>query len=224
MSSLFSVFDPICSNSFFCGNFKWLGVLIVFLFFNWQFYPSFSGFLLFFSSVKYNLINEFKNLFGFKYKSVVLISFSLFYLIFMSSFLGMFPFYFTPSSHLMYNLCVSLPLWLGGCMYMYINSWSNFFSHFLPLGTPFILIPFLVIIELISTLIRPFSLGVRLMSNMMAGHLILTLLESNQFLSFLGFFPIMSLGSFISLFEIGVSCIQAYVFSSLMSLYWKENM
>nr|QYC96591.1 ATP synthase F0 subunit 6 [Falcolipeurus suturalis] len=222
MCSVFSIFDPVCANPFFEGSLKWVSISFTFILLNWQFYSCMSGLSLVISKVFLSLILEIKLIFSSFYKSVVLTLVSLFYLILLVGMLGMSPFFFTPSSHLLFNLSLSFPLWMMGFMYMFIESWKGFFSHYVPLGSPMILVPFLILIEMVSNLIRPFSLAIRLMSNMMAGHLIMSLLEKFLVALVYSWF-IFPLGPLLVGFEYGVAFIQSYVFMTLMSLYWKES-
>lgn len=97
----------------------------------------------------------------------------------------------------------------------------------LPIGTPIILIPILIIIETVSLLIRPVALGVRLTANLTAGHLLITLI-STATLILVQTIPLVSLLAIILLLlltglEIAVAIIQAYVFTLLLSLYLQEN-
>ena len=95
-------------------------------------------------------------------------------------------------------------------------------SHLVPLGTPYVLIPFIVLIESVSNIIRPGTLSIRLAANMVAGHLLLTLLGS-QGPSIGRHLPGLMVGLVaLLLLEVGVACIQAYVFTILSSLYLSE--
>jgi ATP synthase subunit 6 len=101
---------------------------------------------------------------------------------------------------------------------------SYFLAHLVPLGTPYLLIPLIVIIELVRGLIRPLTLGVRLVANIVAGHLLIILLRSplrRRRWSVI----ILGLGVLVLLLflERGVSIIQGYVFSLLSSLYLAES-
>ncbi|KYN06112.1 ATP synthase subunit a, partial [Cyphomyrmex costatus] len=105
------------------------------------------------------------------------------------------------------------------------NFINKFLSHLTPEGTPFLLIPFIVIIESIRLLIRPITLAIRLTANIIAGHLLLSLLGSTGnkitptlLLSFIIFTQIL-----LFILEICVSIIQAYVFSVLSTLYLRET-
>lgn len=148
---------------------------------------------------------------------------SIFFFIIFSNFIGLFPYIFTRTSHLRITLTISLPLWIGRMILSIIYQYNNLFSHLVPLGTPRFLIPIIVIIETVSNIIRPFTLAIRLAANIVAGHLLLTLLGSQGphlniiNLSFLFIFLYLLL-----ILEIAVACIQSYVFIILNSLYLNE--
>lgn len=102
----------------------------------------------------------------------------------------------------------------------------NFFYLFIPSGVPFILIPFIFIIELISYLSRVFSLSIRLSANMIAGHVLIYIItlfgiKLSILLKLTIVIPILMT---ILLLEIGVSVIQAYVFTILMTTYIKDSL
>nr|UTN43029.1 ATP synthase F0 subunit 6 [Chelopistes texanus] len=218
--SLFSVFDPSALKPV---QWKWVGVIFIYLFWNWQFFclPVSLNMVLgkVLMVIHLSLVQSMKSV---KEKSACLCS--LFLMILMIGQLGMIPPIFTSTSHLSFNISISLPLWIGSVVYLFFSSWKKALSHFVPTASPGILIPFLVLIETISMMIRPFTLSIRLMANVMAGHLVLTLMSSSvSNLSFLGVF-LGSVGqSLLIIFEMCVCVIQAYVFMSLMSLYWKES-
>nr|UTN43121.1 ATP synthase F0 subunit 6 [Penenirmus auritus] len=154
-------------------------------------------------------------------ESMVII-WSLFLFILMSNLSGLVPFSFTLTSHLCVNLSLSIPLWGMGVLLFLWKPSNSFISHFLPTGSPATLWPFLVVIELVSWLIRPVTLGIRLMANMMAGHLITSLLSGmiSKSSTSIVLYPIQS---GLIMYEIGVSVIQAYVFMSLIILYSGEG-
>jgi len=96
-------------------------------------------------------------------------------------------------------------------------------AHLVPSGTPYALIPFMVLIELIRNIIRPLTLSVRLAANIVAGHLLLTLLRSqcsNVILLIL--LPLIVTLVLLAVLESAVALIQAYVFSVLRTLYIAE--
>jgi len=101
---------------------------------------------------------------------------------------------------------------------------NNFLIHLVPQGTPSFLINFMVLIELTRTLIRPITLCVRLTANIVAGHLLITLL--NNFLISNGFFMFFTIGLtpfVLTVLERAVAFIQAYVFVTLITLYANET-
>nr|YP_008999634.1 ATP synthase F0 subunit 6 [Necturus beyeri]ACU00357.1 ATP synthase F0 subunit 6 [Necturus beyeri] len=141
--------------------------------------------------------------------------------------LGLLPYTFTPTTQLSLNLGLAIPLWLGTVLIGLRNQPTISLGHLLPEGTPIMLIPMLIIIETISLFIRPLALGVRLTANLTAGHLLIQLI-STAALVLLPIMPTISILTMIillllTLLEIAVAMIQAYVFVLLLSLYLQEN-
>nr|YP_009172378.1 ATP synthase F0 subunit 6 [Garrulax poecilorhynchus]ALG35737.1 ATP synthase F0 subunit 6 [Garrulax poecilorhynchus] len=141
--------------------------------------------------------------------------------------LGLLPYTFTPTTQLSMNLALAFPLWLATLITGLRNQPSISLGHLLPEGTPTPLIPALVLIETTSLLIRPLALGVRLTANLTAGHLLIQLISTATVALFTTM-PLVSLLTFLVLFlltilEIAVAMIQAYVFVLLLTLYLQEN-
>nr|YP_009355807.1 ATP synthase F0 subunit 6 [Nibea mitsukurii]BAX09129.1 ATPase subunit 6 [Nibea mitsukurii] len=141
--------------------------------------------------------------------------------------LGLLPYTFTPTTQLSLNLALAFPLWLATVLIGLRNQPTAALGHLLPEGTPTPLIPVLVIIETISLLIRPLALGVRLTANLTAGHLLMQLTSTAAFV-LLSMMPAVAILTTILLFlltllEVAVAMIQAYVFVLLLSLYLQEN-
>uniref|UniRef100_Q49S67 ATP synthase subunit a n=1 Tax=Plesiobatis daviesi TaxID=195321 RepID=Q49S67_PLEDA len=141
--------------------------------------------------------------------------------------LGLLPYTFTPTTQLSLNMAFALPLWLTTVLIGMFNQPTVALSHFLPEGTPAPLIPILIIIETISLLIRPLALGVRLTANLTAGHLLMQLIATAAF-ALISIMPSIALLTSLILFlltilEVAVAMIQAYVFVLLLSLYLQEN-
>nr|WNH18687.1 ATP synthase F0 subunit 6 [Diplodus holbrookii] len=141
--------------------------------------------------------------------------------------LGLLPYTFTPTTQLSINLGLAVPLWLATVIIGMRNQPNLSLAHLLPEGTPLLLIPILIIIETISLMIRPIALGVRLTANLTAGHLLIQLISTGLFVllslqpavaAFTGALLLM-----LSLLEVAVAVIQAYVFVLLLSLYLQEN-
>nr|AAC15359.1 ATPase subunit 6 [Setophaga plumbea]AAC15361.1 ATPase subunit 6 [Setophaga plumbea]AAC15363.1 ATPase subunit 6 [Setophaga plumbea]AAC15367.1 ATPase subunit 6 [Setophaga plumbea]AAC15369.1 ATPase subunit 6 [Setophaga plumbea] len=141
--------------------------------------------------------------------------------------LGLLPYTFTPTTQLSMNLALAFPLWLATLLTGLRNQPSASLGHLLPEGTPTPLIPALILIETTSLLIRPLALGVRLTANLTAGHLLIQLISTATTVLF-STMPVVSLLTFLILFlltilEVAVAMIQAYVFVLLLSLYLQEN-
>nr|YP_010892962.1 ATP synthase F0 subunit 6 [Regalecus russelii]WJQ22797.1 ATP synthase F0 subunit 6 [Regalecus russelii]BBG74570.1 ATPase subunits 6 [Regalecus glesne] len=141
--------------------------------------------------------------------------------------LGLLPYTFTPTTQLSLNMAFATPLWLATVIIGMRNQPTHALGHLLPEGTPTALIPVLIIIETISLFIRPLALGVRLTANLTAGHLLIQLIATAAFV----LLPLMpsvailtaTLLLLLTLLEIAVAMIQAYVFVLLLSLYLQEN-
>nr|ACV95894.1 ATP synthase subunit 6 [Nebris occidentalis] len=141
--------------------------------------------------------------------------------------LGLLPYTFTPTTQLSLNLGLAFPLWLATVLIGLRNQPTAALGHLLPEGTPTPLIPILIIIETISLFIRPLALGVRLTANLTAGHLLMQLTSTATF-ALLHMAPTVAVLTMILLFlltllEVAVAMIQAYVFVLLLSLYLQEN-
>nr|YP_003667926.1 ATP synthase F0 subunit 6 [Trioceros melleri]BAJ08091.1 ATPase subunit 6 [Trioceros melleri] len=138
--------------------------------------------------------------------------------------LGLLPYTFTPTTQLSMNMALATPLWMATVMIGMRNQPTHSLSHFLPEGTPTMLIPALIIIETISLFIRPLALGVRLTANLTAGHLLMQLISMAIMKTNLLLFPAMfATLTLLMILEVAVALIQAYVFTLLLSLYLQEN-
>nr|QEQ13363.1 ATP synthase F0 subunit 6 [Xenopus tropicalis] len=152
---------------------------------------------------------------------------SLMLLLMSLNLLGLLPYTFTPTTQLSLNMGLAVPLWLATVIIGLRNQPTVALGHLLPEGTPTPLIPVLIIIETISLFIRPLALGVRLTANLTAGHLLIQLIATAAFV-LLPIMPTVSILTSIVLFlltllEVAVAMIQAYVFVLLLSLYLQEN-
>lgn len=220
MQTLFITFD-ISSKSLYFTN--WFLILIVF------------AFLVKFWKLNNEVIELFKllkNLIFHEIKLILnpnifiernLIFFSLFFFILLLNLFRLLPYIFTHTSHLSLTLFLAFPLWMGA----QLMSWKNFslkiFEHLVPIGTPTVLIPFLVIIERIRRVIRPLTLSIRLMANMTAGHLLLIILRiAGNFNNLILFFSIINILILLLVLEIFVAFIQSFVFMLLSSIYYEE--
>ena len=130
---------------------------------------------------------------------------------------------FTASSHLVFTARLALPLWIGYFTIGWVTNLTHMLAHLVPHGTPGALIPFMVLIERVSRLIRPGTLAVRLAANIIAGHLLLTLLSRAVSLARASRIVTILAGQLaLLLLEVAVAAIQAYVFAILRTLYARE--
>lgn len=157
--------------------------------------------------------------------AIILTSLILFLLT--TNLLGLLPYTFTPTTQLSLNMGFAVPLWLATVIIGIRNQPTVALGHLLPEGTPVPLIPVLIIIETISLFIRPLALGVRLTANLTAGHLLIQLIATAVFV-LLPIIPTVAILTatvlfLLTLLEVAVAIIQAYVFVLLLSLYLQEN-
>lgn len=221
ITNLFSIFDPSTNYNF---SLNWISILISLIIIPSIYWIIPNNLNLIYIKILYYLNNEFKVIFRNKvYNNFTLITISIFIFIILNNFIGLFPYIFTGTRHLTLNLSLALPLWLRLLIYGWLNKTNHIFRHLVPQGTPLILIPFIVCIESIRNIIRPITLTVRLTANIIAGHLLLTLLGNmgstvNNF-----FIPVILLIQVILLvLESAVAIIQSYVFAVLITLYIRE--
>nr|YP_010040149.1 ATP synthase F0 subunit 6 [Ptychoptera qinggouensis]QOZ38528.1 ATP synthase F0 subunit 6 [Ptychoptera qinggouensis] len=222
MTNLFSVFDP--STTIFNMSLNWMSTFLGLLIIPSMFWLMPSRYHLLWNSIILTLHKEFKTLLGPQgHQGSTFIFISLFSLIMYNNFLGLFPYIFTSTSHLTLTLSLALPLWLSFMIYGWINHTQHMFAHLVPQGTPSILMPFMVCIETISNIIRPGTLAVRLTANMIAGHLLLTLLgNTGPSISYAIMSILIVTQIALLVLESAVAIIQSYVFSVLSTLYSSE--
>lgn len=222
ITNLFSIFDP-STKILFDLSLNWISIILLLLIFPNIYWLIPNNFNIIFFKLIYLLNNEFKVIIKKKNNNFNLIFISLFLFIIINNFIGLFPFIFTRTRHLSVNFSLTLPLWLRIILFGWINETKHIFIHLVPQGTPNILIPFIILIESIRNVIRPITLTIRLTANIIAGHLLITLLRRlgpkliNLFIPFLLIIQLV-----LFLLESAVAIIQSYVFSVLITLYFRE--
>lgn len=221
ITNLFSSFDPTSNWRL---PLNWVSSLAIILIVSPIFFKIPSKKNILFLTLLKKLHAEFRVLIGNIPKQGMTLTFlALFFFIVINNFIGLFPYIFTSSSHLTLTLTLALPLWLSFIVFGWINHTKHMLAHLVPNGTPNLLIPFIVLIESIRNVIRPITLSVRLIANMVAGHLLITLL-GNQTATASNLILIRLLGTQILLLtlERAVAIIQSYVFAVLSTLYSSE--
>ena len=159
-------------------------------------------------------------------KYFISLIFSIFFFILLCNLIGMIPYSFTITSHLIITFTLSLTIYLGFNLIGIKKHKLNFLNLLLPSGASIALVPILVPIELVSYIFRVISLPVRLFANMMAGHTLLkviagfawTMLNVNSLIFIAHFIPLIIIVLLVGL-EIAVALIQAYVFTILTCMY-----
>lgn len=155
--------------------------------------------------------------------------FSLFLFILIANLIGMFPYFFTVTSHIIITAALSI-LVIG--LVIGYGLWRNglgFFKLFVPQGVPGAILPFVVFIEVLSFISRPISLSIRLFANILAGHITLkvfagfvVMMGSAGWLGILGAIAPLVLTVALTALEFLVAVLQAYVFAILTSLYLND--
>nr|ARH54056.1 ATP synthase F0 subunit 6 [Agabus uliginosus] len=222
MTNLFSTFDP--TTNIFNLSLNWLSTMMGLMMIPMTFWFIPSRFNIIWINIIMTLHKEFKTLLGsFNQKGSTFIFISLFSFILFNNFMGLFPYIYTSSSHMSMTLSLALPLWLSFMIFGWINNTQHMFAHLVPQGTPPVLMPFMVCIETISNIIRPGTLAVRLAANMIAGHLLLTLLgNTGPMMNSLMINLLIITQLLLLMLEFAVSIIQSYVFAILSTLYSSE--
>ena len=148
--------------------------------------------------------------------------FTLFTLILFGNLLGLLPYSFTFTSHIIVTFVMAMFIFLFVTLIGIMMHGFKFFGLFVPKGVPMAMLPLMVPIEIISYLSRPVSLSIRLFANMMAGHTMLKVFAG--FIFSLGLFGIAPLIVDVALtaFEVLVAFLQAYVFTVLTCLYLND--
>jgi len=224
MTNLFSSFDPMVNIIGFNIRLNWISRIIPILILPQAYWITSSQIIKSIENIINYLHGELAAVFGLVALPGTIFTFlRFFFFIFFCNLIGLAPYIFTRSSHISFTLTLALPIWLGRILFSMKNQYNRLFAHLVPTGTPGALIPVIVIIETVSNLIRPGTLSIRLAANIVAGHLLLTLLGS-QGPNAQGIVLLVLMGRLILLLclELAVACIQAYVFTILRSLYLNE--
>lgn len=222
INSLFSVFDP-SSSLYIIPNWVSTTLVLILVLPSFWLIPNPINSLA--KKVKLTLHLEIKTLLGPQSpqgRTLILIG-TLYFIVF-NNFMGLFPYVFTRTSHMVVTLSLALPLWVAFILFGWLNYSKYILAHLVPQGTPSALISFIVIIETVSNIIRPGTLAIRLSANIIAGHLLLTLLGNQTSSRSLLILPSLLLTQILLLtLECAVAIIQSYVFIVLSSLYSSES-
>lgn len=155
--------------------------------------------------------------------------FTLFMFILTVNLIGLIPYTFTVTSHIIVTVTLAMSVFLTVLIYGFWKNGLHFFNLFVPKGIPIYILPLIVVIEVISFLSRPISHSVRLFANMLAGHITLkvfagfvTLLGSAGIVGIAGAVLPLSLVIALTALELLVAFLQAYVFAILTCIYLND--
>nr|BDQ43765.1 ATP synthase F0 subunit 6 [Metaphire communissima] len=228
MPDIFSSFDPYMYNTLFPSNSIFLvmnmGLVLLVQAGYWMINTRQSTFIV---PLKSTIFSQLSRTFSYQLKGASSIISSTFIILIIINLMGMIPYTFSTSSHLIFTLVLGFPMWLSFIMSSAIYSPKKTIAHLLPDGAPDWLNPFLVIIETTSIIVRPLTLSFRLAANMSAGHIVLSLVgiycAGAWFTSSFGTSLLILTTLGYVLFEFAICLIQAYIFCLLLSLYSDDH-
>ena len=149
--------------------------------------------------------------------------FTLFMFVLFCNMVGMLPYSFTVTSHIIVTFALAASIFIGVTIIGFIKHGIKYLELFIPKGVPFYILPLIVVIEIISYLSRPVSLSVRLFANMMAGHTMLKVFGGFVIsLGLLGGWLPLGFSVALTGLEILVAFLQAYVFAILTCIYLND--
>jgi len=219
--SLFSIFEP---QAFLNFPFNWLILTMVLLRIPSRLWVAKSRLRYSLKKIILILRRELRSVSApFIKRRNIILPVTLFITLLILNFGGLLPYVFPSTGHIPFAISLALPLWVGHVIYGWAYEPLPMLAHLVPLGSPGALMPFMVLIELVSSFIRPLTLSVRLVANIVAGHLLLTLLRRGRRRAGLLVLSTIILALFLlSCLERAVATIQAYVFTILSTLYVRE--
>nr|YP_010869761.1 ATP synthase F0 subunit 6 [Dendrobaena veneta]WGU49269.1 ATP synthase F0 subunit 6 [Dendrobaena veneta] len=228
MTDIFSSFDPYMFNSLFPTNSLFLMFNTMFiLMIQSSFWLMNSRPVSLKSPIKTTMFTQLSRTTSSSLKGLSSYLSSIFILIIAVNLMGLIPYTFSTSSHLIFTLTLGLPIWLSLILSSFTHSPKKSIAHFLPDGAPDWLNPFLVLIETTSVLVRPLTLSFRLAANMSAGHIVLSLMgiycASAWFTNINATIMLILTSLGYILFEVAICLIQAYIFCLLLSLYSDDH-
>ena len=199
-------------------------VIIFFLYFSTKEKKIVPGKIQLISELLYNFIAKMiSDTAGSKAKPYFPFIFSLFVFVLLCNMIGMLPYAFTVTSHIIITMIMAIFIFLAVTFIGFIKHGFKYLSIFVPKGVPILLLPLITIIEIISYLSRPVSLSVRLFANMMAGHTMLKVFGGFVVsLGMLGGWLPLSFSVALTGLEILVAFLQAYVFAILTCIYLND--
>ena len=152
------------------------------------------------------------------------ITYKLFILICIINILAIFPFNFTITAHISISFVLTLSIWTSLFLFRIVKNFYNSIIHLTPTGTPEPLINFIVLIEFIRNIIRPITLAIRLTANIVAGHLLISLLANFSLIRNTNLITRVAPIIILTTLELIVAIVQAYVIATLLTLYYNDTL
>jgi len=176
------------------------------------------------SILSFSLEEDYKSSMGREKKSIITFILALFMIILLLNVSSIYPHTFSITRQAVPVILVTIPAWLSINLLSFKNDVKSIIVHLVPLGTPTPLINFMVLIEITRNVIRPITLSIRLIANMVAGHLLISLLGNATVAASKLLMLRIPACTLLSMLEVAVSFIQAYVLTTLLVLYVKESL
>lgn len=192
-------------------------IFILFWLVSVNYFYKFTRFSVFFNTLS-NILKQ-----AFRYKLSFWVVYLLFVFLFLSNLTGNIPLRTIPTLFYSQTLTLSLLFWIPIIVCVSLSQFKSFIAHMLPYGSPVGLILFLPLVEIFSQLIRPFTLMIRLSTNLSRGHIMLYMFSYFTLLSDALSVVIIPAITVLFILEICISMLQAYIFVTLITLYIAET-
>ena len=219
INNIFSIFDP--SSSYASSN--WLIITIPIIIIKRNKIKIISKKITLKKSLMIFISKEVNEMIEKKLKQRQSVLIIIFLTIIIWNLIAIFPYNFTPTAHISISFSLRASIWTSTIIFGWKNKFNKIIIHLTPLGTPNPLMNFIVVIETIRAIIRPITLSIRLSANIVAGHLLITLLSSFSIISIQNSIISTIPTILLTILEIGVAIVQAYVLITLILLYQNET-
>lgn len=229
LTDIFSSFDPAINTltTTLSQHTLWLTILLSVICLTITFWVTSSPLIWTSLTLNHFILTQANETYNRHVNGIRIIISSLFLFLITANILGLLPYIFSLTRHILYTASLGLPLWLTYISSSYALRPQGSLGILLPSGSPQWLSPFLSLVETIRTFSRPITLSFRLAANITAGHIILILLGSYRAAAFFNRFTttsllVLTLTGYL-VFEIAICLIQAYIFCLLLSLYANDH-
>nr|YP_010317930.1 ATP synthase F0 subunit 6 [Geukensia demissa]QHO63840.1 ATP synthase F0 subunit 6 [Geukensia demissa]UJM44208.1 ATP synthase F0 subunit 6 [Geukensia demissa] len=238
LMDVFSGFDDKNFNSFYFGLYMWgFGLICCLLFYCtniWNKSSVLSMMMNMMVAFSYGMVSRVSGRYFYGFN---LIMCSLFMMLIFMNFSNCTPFFFPVTCHIPFAMLFGFSIWVSIVVSSAYNSWDQIIASLAPSGCPMVLAPFMVLVEMVSSLMRPFTLTMRMVFNLATGQVMLSLFSESGLWVFLsdykGLFGLFSkwvlcIFVFIGVsgfyfFELCVSLLQSYIFCLLLCMYTEDH-